>query len=448
MPLLSPALQTTFKHDKQRLETTHVPIVTVSASYKEDLKELYNLPFQPYIPDVVFSRAHYSMALAIATQAWGERMQPSKAWVVDPTNYVAQDEWGKIKLTESVGHTIARFPILQTIKGAIDSLGRQKLPILKSITPPLLHLTQDIHRPILSLHIAAGNILAAQGKPVLQVVTDPHIRDEYVAFADKPWVRFAVFDDKTKFELLEKAALLNKKMIQKNVVVTGPPIDPRIVAARRRKVAWRRGPLRLVITTGGIGTNFTQIRRCLYQLLPELRKRPHSFQVIVYAATHLHLAKIVSDLANEESVSLTKLTATTSRSELAHLKLGLIYHPQLVDANEILTKHAFKWADGFITKPSGDMAYDAAAAGCFVLTLDEWGSWEENVRQTFEQLGVSRVAQPEKLIQQLEALSSSKGKSQSWVESAMNSAFNLPPLYRQGAKNILEAYEEWQIASS
>ena len=101
-------------------------------------------------------------------------------------------------------------------------------------------------------------------------------------------------------------------------------------------------------------------------------------------------------------------------------------------------RYIFPWADGFITKPSGDMAYDAVAAGCFLLTLSEWGVWEERIREIFEQEGIARKAEPAQLVTQLSLLQQSiRGKS--WVESAMYNALKIDQSYLTGAENILKA---------
>ncbi len=88
------------------------------------------------------------------------------------------------------------------------------------------------------------------------------------------------------------------------------------------------------------------------------------------------------------------------------------------------------------------MAYDVAASGSFLLTLQEWGEWEHNVREVFEQLGIAREANVDQIIPQLEALSQAQGKSQSWAEQAMNNALSIDKLYLEGAKNILAAYQK------
>lgn len=432
--LFDSALVKTLEEDKQFLEKTAVPIITVSATFHEDLKRIHHLANNNFDRDTVFSRAHYSMAIGIAIQAWGDKLDPNKAWLVDPTNYVSHDDWFSVSLTEKIGKQIARHPILKTLKDFVDKFGRKKLPILGSITPPLTYLTQKIQQPILSFHIAAGNILAMEGKKVFQMITDPHVRDEYVENSAKGNLRFGVFDEPTKFEFLEKAALHNKNVNPDHIIVTGPPIDPRIVAVRAKKYAWRSGPLKLCITTGGLGTNKQEIKQILEQLLPQLRRRPSSYQLIVYAATHSDIAEMITNLATEYRIPLENLQDKSAR-------LRLIYHPQIVDANELLIKYAFPWAHGFITKPSGDMAYDAAASGSFLITLAEWGEWEENIRKIFEQKGISRKAKVENIVDQLEFLMSAKGKSQSWVETAMLNASKLDRLFLRGSKKILEAYK-------
>lgn len=433
--LFDPYLVKTFEKDKKFLETSKVPIITVSASYKEDLKKSHGYPDDDTIEDVVFSRAHYSMALGVAIKIWGKKIDPKKAWIVDPTNYVSHKNWNSIELTEIIGKTIARHPILKTIKDLIDTFGRGKMPILKSITPPLLHLTESIHHPILSFHIAAGNILAGQGKKILQVITDPHVRDEFVKYADQKNIKFCVFDESTKIEFLEKAAEHDVKADPDRVIVTGPPIDPRISATREKKHPWRSGAINLCLTTGGLGTNKNEIEAILEQILPEIRKN-NKFKLIVYASTQRDINTLIKVLAKKHKVKISKLDEKTA-------KLRVIYHPQLVDANELLIKYAFPWADGFLTKPSGDMAYDAASSGSFLLTLAEWGEWEERIREIFEQKDISRKAMTDDIVAQLEVLSSTVGKSQSWIEKAMNNAHAIDPLFLNGSREIAKAIKEF-----
>jgi hypothetical protein len=428
--LLDPALEKTLNQDKKLFAQTELPIVTVSATFREDLKAYYGLPDDNFTPDVVLSRAHYSMALAIALTAWGKRVDPDKAWIIDPTNYVSSKDWQRVIFTEQVGKTLARWPLLKHLKDLVDQFGRSKLPILGGIMPPLLHLTAGVDKAILSLHIAAGNILIEQGKAVVQVVTDPHVREEYLLHADRRNMHFCVFDEATQLEFLEKAAALGKKIDYSRVIVTGPPIDPRIIAARRTKNPWRSGPLKLCITTGGLGTNKAEIKRILEQLLPLLRKRPNPIQLMVYAGTQHDIAEMVQHLARKYRISIDPM-------DDIHADLRLLYHPQIVDANEMLVEYGFPWADCFITKPSGDMAYDAAAAGCCILTLQEWGVWEHNIRERFEQLGISRAVQLPHMVEQLQVLMSSRGRSQSWIETAMHAAFNLDRRHLHGAENII-----------
>lgn len=439
---LHPALHKALAQDKLRLRYTHLPIVTVSASYKEDLKSFFDLPSRDDTPDVVFSRAHYSMALAIAATAWKQQLDWQKAWMVDPTNHVTGTDWNSIQLTDAIGKTIARNNFLKFIKDSIDKFGRQKLPILKSITPPLLHLTAGINKPILSLHIATGNILIEHGFKVLQIITDPHVREDYLTHAANPKLYYGVFDEQTKFELLEKASKMGKKVDLDRVIVTGPPIDPRVLAARLNKKPWRTGPIKICLTTGGLGTNSYQIRQITEQLLPELRRSPQRYQLMVYAATHSDLARMIEILADEAKIPITYVKKTTADPKIVwNSRLVLLHHPQIVDANELLLKYAFPWADLFMTKPSGDMAYDAAASGSAILTLREWGEWEHRIREIFEQKGVARKAQTDDIVKQLQLLSSTANTSTSWLEQAQNKAFNLKKSeFLHGCQHIIEAY--------
>lgn len=424
-------LEKTYAFDRERLTKSELPIVTVAGTFREDLKRLYGLPNNNSSRDTVFSRAHFSMAVAVANQVWDGDIRPKRAWLVDPTNYVSLEDWQKILLTEVIAKTIARHSILQKVKSVIDQFGRDKMPILDSITPPLLYLTEEITQPILSFHIAAGNILAKQGRKVVQMVTDPHVREEYVMQADLPNIMFCVFDERTQLEFLEVAALNHISVDPSRVVVTGPPIDPRTIAARKKKIPWRSGVLKICVATGGLGTNSYEIRQVLTQLLPHLRREPCPYQVVLYAGTQKDIAQIGHDLAKENHIPVSELSREQGRFRIA-------YHPQILDANELLLRHVFPWADGFITKPSGDMAYDAVAAGCFLLTLSEWGVWEERIREIFEQLGIARRAEPDQLVTQLSLLQQAiQGKS--WVESAMYESLRIEKSFLNGTEKIIKA---------
>ncbi|MCA9372880.1 hypothetical protein KC921_02160 [Candidatus Woesebacteria bacterium] len=433
--LLDPILTKMYQQDKKWLEEAEIPIVTVSGTMREDIKGWHGLTENETITDVVLSRAHFSMALAVATQAWDGKLDHKKAWLVDPTNYVSQDKWQSIKLTEAIGKTLARNPMLKMVKDVIDTFGRQKLPILDSITPPLLYLTENITKPILSLHVAAGNILLEHGKTVLQVITDPHVRYDYLTQIESPNLTFAVFDQNTKDDLLEKVALLGKKFDPKRVVVTGPPIDPRVLHARAQKNPWKSGPINLCLTTGGLGTNKPEILEILKQLLPELSKKDSKFKLLIYCGTQEDLYKDCLLLAKLHSLEPSRLENTKS-----HLRI--IYHPQIVDANEQLITYGFPWADGFISKPSGDMAYDAVASGSFLLTLQEWGEWEGVIRQHFENLGMARVAITENILAQLASLSQKQDESTSWIRRAMTAAQKLPAAKASGTEAIIAEYQK------
>jgi hypothetical protein len=66
------------------------------------------------------------------------------------------------------------------------------MPILDNVTPPTLYLSVNIQKTILSMHIVTGNILAAEGKKVMQMITDPHVRSDYLENAHLPNIRFLV----------------------------------------------------------------------------------------------------------------------------------------------------------------------------------------------------------------------------------------------------------------
>lgn len=415
--------------DRKLLQKTRVPMVTVAASWRDDLAKFHGVDtyFGDNQDEVLFSRAHYSMMLGVLMQAWGDRQQPKKAWGVDPTNYVHHSDWNKIVFTQNVGKLMARYKLLKIIKDLIDTKVRSKLPITNAITTPLLHLFEHVRTPILSFHYEATNILAAAGHSVVSVVTDPHVRIQYIEFAHVPAVRFCVFDEKTKTDFLELCEVAGKKVDPHRIIVTGPPVDPRIVDFGTQKHPYTRTrPLRLALTTGGLGTNTQEIFSALRSLAPYVRgTNDLKIQLIVYVGVHEDIREKVHQIANQEGIA-------TCEAHDVSAPLRILYSPHIVTANELLIQHVFSWADGFVTKPSGDMAYDAAASGAFLLTLDPWGEWEHNIRDIFEQKGVSRRAIPQEIGKQLESLLETN-----WIADAMKATHALPPIFTTGSKNIL-----------
>ncbi len=435
--LFDSSLETIYLEDKKFLEQSQLPIVTVFGTYTEDLKARHKKRNNNTDGDIVLSRAHFSMAEAVLAALWKdiETPEPKKAWLADPTNFVDSAGYRTVDFTEEVGKTIARHPLLKILKDFVDKFGRKKLPILSSITPPLLYLTQNVHKPVLSFHIAAGNILADGGKTVVQVITDPHVREDYLVHASSPNMYYCVFDKKTRTELLEKASIHDKDIDPNRIFVTGPPVDPRIIACKKKKHPWRSGPLQLCITTGGLGTNKHEILGLLEELLPIMKKKTKQLRLLIYCGTHQDIFREVTELVKKFGMRVSPLSDKTAA-------IRVLYHPQIMDANNQLIEYGFCWAHGFVTKPSGDMAYDAACSGSFLLTLKEWGEWEHNIREIFEQKGIARRAQTDDFYPQLEALMAAEGRSQSWIEIAMHASDKLDPLFTSGIKNIVAAYKK------
>jgi hypothetical protein len=107
----------------------------------------------------------------------------------------------------------------------------------------------------------------------------------------------------------------------------------------------------------------------------------------------------------------------------------------MVDANENLIKYMFPWAHGVITKPSGDMAYDSAAAGCFLMFLSPWGKWEENVQRVFVNNGVGYDLQANGAYDYFVKMLK-KGK----LQESLKAAHRLPLEYKEGCKNLIELH--------
>ena len=423
----------TAHEERHLLETVEIPIVTVSATFKDELEARFGEKPTETTPDVTFSRAHYSMANALVVAAAKNK---KTFWMIDPTNYVSARDWPKIMFTQRMGRLIARSPLLKELKDLMDTRLRNQLPLTSAIRNGLTYVTGRVTRPIISLHYEAGNILLENGKTVLQVVTDPHVRPQYLTHADNPKLSWAVFDELTKARLIELAYILGHKVDEKRVTVTGCPVDPRIITKDKNTAirGYKYRPLRLAITTGGLGTNKDEITALLTHLAPAIKKG--EIHIAAYAGVHTDFE-----------------TMFTTFARVHHIKIGDIHDAQspfrlfrgndIVDANELLLDYIFPWADGIISKPSGDMAYEAIAAGCFLLTLHPWGEWEENIRAVTESLGVSIRADIENILAQLTAITTMPiEKNKPWVELALIRAQKLAKTTSRGAFNILKLHRK------
>ena len=120
----------------------------------------------------------------------------------------------------------------------------------------------------------------------------------------------------------------------------------------------------------------------------------------------------------------------------------MVYFINLVDANEKLINYMFPWADGIITKPSGDMAYDAAASGAFCLFLEPLGPWEQNIQDRFLDLNIAADLKTSDIRKELSTFSKTYWQGQSWFTTARQNLKTLPNLYLSGAANIIRTYKD------
>lgn len=410
------------KDEQEKLAQVQVPIVTISATFRKELSEKYpNL--EHTAPDVVFSRAHYSMAKAVEEAA---KKLGKTTFLADPTNFVLNKGWGKIEFTANMGKLVARFALLKWLKDKVDTVARNKLPITGEIVKPLAELVKKTQRPLISLHYEAGNQLMKLGKTVVQVITDPHIRPQYLSGLPYDKVTYCVFDEQTKTDFFKEAERQNLTVRENQVVVTGSPVDPRIGEIGRKKKELKPGqPINLAVCTGGLGTNLTEIKEVLKQLAP-LLKLPEKVRLFLYAGTHRDIRNYFEEFAETQDLIIGDL-----ENEAADLRI--LYADNMVEANEKVIQYMMPWAHGVVTKPSGDMAYDAAVAGCFSLFMQPWGEWEENIQKRMVKLGVGYDLQVWGTQGQLMKLWRA-GK----LNEAMEKAYELPEIFKTGAENIVK----------
>lgn len=418
------------QNEKSLLEKATVPILTISATYRKELADKYHtIVHTP--SDVIFSRAHYSMAEAVRQTA--HEMQLS-TYMCDPTNYVSHKEWLKVEITETTGQLMARHRLLKWLKDKIDTKARNKLPINKAVTLPTQYLIEKISMPIVSLHYEIGNILVKLGKKVVQVVTDPHVRPQYLECLPTNKIVYCLFDEETKKYFMTEAKKQKKQISDQQLIVTGPPVDPRISKSGLiEKKLEKNKPINLGVCTGGLGTNLSEIKKVLEILKPYL-KSPEKVRLFLYAGTHRDFRNFFEDFAQKNNIRIGNIDQTSAR-------IRILYEDSIIDANKNLIRHMFPWAHGVITKPSGDMAYDAAAAGCFLLFLEPWGEWEENIQRRFVKRQIGFDLDIKKDYQDLKSLLNLE-RNQKLV-SALQNSHHFSLKCNQGTKNILKVQQKF-----
>ena len=128
-------LPRTLHDDRHRFETVDVPVVTTSASFRSDIAHNLGEKTKELTTDIVFSRAHYSMAVGIMRAALEEKLN---TWLIDPVNYVTGQDWDKVVFLAKTGKLIARLAILKRLKDLFDTVVRGKSPLTQVIPVPLI----------------------------------------------------------------------------------------------------------------------------------------------------------------------------------------------------------------------------------------------------------------------------------------------------------------------
>lgn len=421
-------LQEALQQENFLLKKADAPILTVSATFRKELADKYRSEIHTRLPDVVFSRAHYSMAEAVreAAEELGKSAQLS-----DPTNFVGEKDWKSVEFIETSGQVVARVKILKWLKDKIDTFVRGKLPVADAIEKPLEYLTGTVNKPVISLHYEIGNMLSKKGKKVVQVVTDPHVRPQYLDCLPSDYVTYALFDEDTKKDFIAEADRQNKFIDEDRLVVTGPPVDPRIAKIGEvKKTMKKEEPVNLAICTGGLGTNLSEIRKAL-DILSPLLKPPEKIRLFLYAGTHKDFRYFFEEFAEKENIRVGNLDDESAR-------IRILCDDSIIDANNNLIKYMFPWAHGVMTKPSGDMAYDAAAAGCFMFFLQPWGEWEENIQKRFVKREIGFDIDLDKDTRFLLSDWATNPK----LIQALENAHKLPEIFREGSKNIVKLQQE------
>lgn len=412
--------------EKKKLEKVDVPVITVSASFRKEIVERHEVKLHSK-GEIIFSRGHYSEAIAVVEAA---KQKGLSSYLVDPMNFVSIKDWGKLDFTEDIGELTARYKILANLKRVAEQLLRGKLPVSEAVKPVVLELIEDIKVPIVSGHYEVGNVIAQTDKKVVQMVTDPHVSDPYLKVSDEESVSWVVFDEETKKQFVDKVKKMDKSINQDMIRVTGPGVHPKILEfGKKGKKLDAERPLRLGITTGGLGTNRGEIKKVLDNLAP-LVEEPEKIQLFLYSSTHKDFRDIFEKFANENNIRIGDLD-----NEKA--KLRVLHEDSMVDGNRNLVDYMFPWVDGVITKPSGDMAYDVLGSGAFGLYLDPWGRWEETVRSRMFDFGVGKNLDIKNAGEQVMKMKKS-GKLAEMMDKANKWAQN-----SNGAKKIVEWQQEW-----
>jgi hypothetical protein len=337
----------------------------------------------------------------------------------------------RLVVRTEIGSQLLHNPVVQKMRGG---LGFEE--ILKE---KVLELVEKVDKEtvIVVFHYGVAKTLIEAGYSVLVAVTDPSAELTHAGYYDflteenKDKVCYGTMDQLTKEWLIE-----NGGVKQENIREVGSFVSPKLVKAGKSKVENRlkhweecmngEKKFHVGIFTGGLGTNFWEMRDVVLSLVPLVEEEKLKISVFFNMNTDLrdHLKDILNK--NDYTNKSIEVYASRDKDELNKKSIEILQAADLV-----------------FTKPSGDKAFETLAAGCIPMFLFPLHPHEVRIREYVYQTGVGIEAEEYHYLHQVKkVLFNQEVYAENIYLTHHPEKDQVKPISHQGEELLLEFYQQ------
>jgi len=408
------------KEVQDKLAKADIPVITIAGSVQ----------IGGYL-----TMAHDSMMQAFLEAAENKKIE---AYGVDVLDYLTTEKERKgildmaklprIVVRTEMGSRLLHNPIVQKLRGGLGFEEVLKDKILKLVDK----VSKD--KVIVTYHYGTAKTLVEAGYKVLVAVTDPSVELTHNGYFDflnsenKDRVFYGTMDKETKDWFIKEIGIPKK-----NIKEVGCFVSPKIIKAGSKKIKNRekrweectQGEERFHISlfTGGLGTNFWEMRDAVLNLVPLLCDEKITIDVFFNTNTDLdkHLKDVLKKVCCKEKISIF---SSIDKEELNNKSIEI-----------------FKKTDLVLTKPSGDKAFEALASAAIPLFLFPLHPHEIMIREYVMNGGVGEIAKIEDLKKQIEKILSNKQMFTKQIYQTHN-INNKNAIKLDGVSNLLQFWQQ------
>lgn len=399
--LIDAQLAKRFRADQQSLADTQVPILIYSSVVRSGKV-------------IGQSRTQLALALTVAEQFWGARIQADKAWITDASASMSSAQWSQLYHQTPTKQSAVNSMWLSHLKSWLSGVDAPPTNPA-TINTLLLYLTKSIERPIVSFSSILSELLLNQGKQVIHVVSDATASKRLLHLGLHPNVMLIVFDQNIKHDLVEQAELTQQPIDARKIEVVQLPVIQRLLSKNQRKLAWRSGSLRLLVDASGNFSSASSDVQLVKQLVRGVAHLAVPIKLLLYCGTDTKTAQKLATVVQQARLTVAPLADTQA-------PIRLIADPSLTLAEQQLDQLGWRWAHGCLCSPTVDWLAAAVASSNFLLTKPARTDWEADLVRQLHTLGVSTQVHEEHVLEQLESLMRAGVRGQSWIERAMHTS--------------------------